>query len=268
MSTYAIGDIQGCRRSLAGLLRLIEFEPVNDRLWLVGDLINRGPDSLGVLRWARDLGDRAVVVLGNHELSLFATIAGVRRLRARDTMRDVLEAPDRDELVAWLVDRPLLHRAGEFVLVHAGLSPGWSVDAAEEAARAAERALRGDQHRALLKLVRVEAPERWDAAADGLERHAATLVQLTWLRAVRPDGSAMLGFSGPPEEAPAGCVPWWRHPARRSVDATVLFGHWAAFGHRIEPGIVALDSGCVWGGQLTAFRLEDGAVFQQPRIDP
>jgi bis(5'-nucleosyl)-tetraphosphatase (symmetrical) len=280
MATYAIGDVHGCLGTLEALLAELPPRSSEDRLWLVGDLVNRGPDSLGVLRWAAEsserLGGRFVAVLGNHDVHLLARAAGAAGPRRRDTLERLLEAPDRDELVAWLGRRPLLHREGDTVLVHAGLLPAWSVEEAEARARQAEEALRGPEAHALLarygarggKRSRELATAGSEAPPDGAERPEAppgpdeALAVLTSLRAVDAGGAPCFGFTGPPADAPPGLVPWFEAPGRRSAGATAVFGHWAALGLRFAPGVRALDSGCVWGGSLTALRLEDAQVWQ------
>jgi bis(5'-nucleosyl)-tetraphosphatase (symmetrical) len=248
MPTYAIGDIQGCYRTLQRLLRRIRFDPPGDRLWLVGDLVNRGPASLEVLRWARGLGAAATIVLGNHDLHLISRASGARRLKPRDTFTDVLRARDRAELVDWLGQRPLLHREKDRLLVHAGLLPGWTVTEAEALAREAEAALR--------------------QGSLGSRQLRLAVQAFTTLRTCSAAGRPCHGFSGPPDDAPRGCLPWFEVPGRKSADVTVVCGHWSALGLRLQPGLVALDTGCVWGGPLTAVRLEDQAVFQEPLADP
>lgn len=265
MSTYVIGDIHGCSRTLQKLLAKLDFDAEQDRLWLVGDLVNRGPDSLGVLRWARrlsdQLGERMVVVLGNHDLHLLALHAGLSDRRVVDDLKDILKAEDAEELITWLERRPLLHREGDHVLVHAGLLPQWTVDeAARWAARIAELLPTKEGKARLLR--RPEPPDLDDETRE-LRR---ALGALTRLRTCSAAGE-LCSFSGPPEEAPAGCLPWFRIDARRSRDATILSGHWAALGLHVEPGVFALDSGCAWGGPLTALRLEDGTIVQQKRRD-
>lgn len=260
MATYAIGDVQGCWRTLERLLERVGFDRAEDRVWFAGDLVNRGPGSLEVLRFARGLGERSQVVLGNHDLHLLAIAAGVRTRKRRDTVADVLASPDRDELLDWLRRRPLLHAEGEWVLLHAGLLPGWTLGEARERAREAEAWLRGprvNQALAAYARKRVKDPE--------LVRVHETLRALTLLRCVR-EGEMVLDYSGPPGEAPAGLIPW--HRARpRDPGVTVVCGHWAAQGFVREPGLLALDSGCVWGNALTAVRLEDGAAFQEPSAE-
>jgi len=263
MATYVIGDIHGCWRTLRRLLGRIAIDPEQDHLWLTGDLVNRGPASLAVLRWAHGtaaaMGERFVTVLGNHDVHLLALDAGVARPKDGDTLEAILDAPDRPELLGWLRQRPLLHRRGETVLVHAGLLPEWTVAAAERRARRLEQAL---QQQGASRLLRRKPRRRRDA----LPRLRQALYAFTALRTLRRDG-APCRFSGPPGEAPAGCLPWFEHPERRSVGQRVVFGHWAALGFHRSAGILGLDSGCVWGQRLTAIRLEDGAVFQEATAD-
>jgi len=261
VATYAIGDVQGCFEPLQRLLQRIAFDPDRDRLWLAGDLVNRGPGSLEVLRWARGLGPRLTAVLGNHDLHLLSAALGARPPKPRDTLEPVLSAPDRDELLAWVRGLPLLHREGDRVMVHAGLLPAWSVAEAEELAREAEAAIRGPGLADLLAGLG-DAPSAWSPDLPPAARVRLTIVALTRLRTCTADGVIEPEFSGPPDGAPPGRLPWFEVPGRRSADATVVFGHWAALGLHRAPGVVGLDSGCVWGGALTAVRLEDEAVFQ------
>jgi len=252
--------------SLSALLARIGDDPRRDRLWLTGDLVNRGPRSLEVLRWARDQGDRLVTVLGNHDLHLLARAAGLAAARRRDTLDDVLTAPDRDELIEWLRRRPLIHREGKLVLVHAGLLPDWSLAEAEELARELEEGLRGRHWMALLRDWR-GAIGSWRADLAPSARRALAMTAMATLRAVTADGAMRRDFNGPPAELPPGCVAWFDHPRRRSRDARILFGHWAALGLVLRRDVAALDSGCVWGDRLTALRLDDDAVFQQPALE-
>ncbi len=265
MATYAIGDIQGCWDALQRLLSRIGFDRSRDRLWLVGDLVNRGTGSLEVLRWARDLGDRAVVVLGNHDLHLLARALGVTRARAADTLDETLAAPDRDDLLAWLRSRPLAHREGRFLLVHAGLLPEWSSVDALAAARELEAVLRGpdDAAAALLSRLHAKSAPLPGAAHDAAQRRELAFAALVRIRCVDSrTGALALGYKGPPDEAPDGLVAWYDAPTRRERDVTVICGHWSALGLWIRPDLVALDTGCWMGRSLTAYRVEDGAVFQ------
>ncbi|HXO21560.1 MAG TPA: symmetrical bis(5'-nucleosyl)-tetraphosphatase [Thermoanaerobaculia bacterium] len=264
MATYAIGDVHGCFATLKRLLRRIAFDRRQDRLWMVGDLVNRGPRSLEVLRWAVDLDGRIVAVLGNHDLHLLARARGLARARRRDTLEPVLEARDRDDLLAWLHARPLLHREGSHLLVHAGLLPEWTLQAAEELAREVEEELRGSKAERLFKTLKAEPPGPLRRRLSPLARRRLALSAFTRLRTLSAAGLPCLDFSGPPREAPAGCVPWFAAPGRKNRGARILCGHWAALGLLLENGVAALDTGCVWGQSLTALRLDDGTVFQEP----
>lgn len=253
MATYVIGDIQGCFRTLTRLLARIEHDPAEDHLWLAGDLVNRGPDSLAVLRFAKSLGPRLVSVLGNHDLHLVARRLGLRQPGRRDTLDDVLNAPDCDELVEWLVSRPLMHRRGDYALVHAGLLPTWNLDTAQALAREAERGLGSrDERRGVLEAL----------YGSGDDPRRDTIEVFTRLRTCTRKGRPCFDFSGPPADAPRGCHPWFELASVPEA-VTLLFGHWAALGLYTEGNFVGLDTGCVWGGTLTAIRLEDREIFQE-----
>jgi bis(5'-nucleosyl)-tetraphosphatase (symmetrical) len=269
MAIYAIGDIQGCLGSLQQLVRQIEFDVNHDRLWLVGDLVNRGPDSLGVLRYIKSFDAAAQVVLGNHDLFLLAVAEGIVALRPKDTIQDVLAAGDRIELIEWIRHRPLHYRESSYLMIHAGLLPQWTIDDTAGYAREVEAVLAGPDYRAFLHSLFHGPTPQWDSSLTGPERLVSITRVLTRLRTCTPTGE-MSGFSGPPEQIPAGYLPWFHIPNRNNVDATVICGHWAALGLHLEPNLLAIDSGCVWGRQLTAIRLEDRTVFQvdcstQPR---
>jgi bis(5'-nucleosyl)-tetraphosphatase (symmetrical) len=264
MATFAIGDVHGCFDTLRRLLRRIRFDPREDRLWMVGDLVNRGPRSLDVLRWAVENDGRITAVLGNHDLHLLARASGLVQPKRRDTLAQVLDAPDRDDLLGWLRTRPFLHREGDAVLVHAGLFPGWTPRQAETLAREVEKALRGDEAEDLLRAFDQKAPDQWRDDLAGFDRVRIALAGFARLRTLGPDGRMCPDFSGPPKEAPKGCIPWYAFPDRKSASVNVIFGHWAALGLRVKNGVAALDTGCVWGRELTALRLDDGKVFQEP----
>lgn len=267
MATYAIGDVHGCFKTLQKLLQKIRFDPRHDHLWLVGDLVNRGPRSLAVLRWAVEQGDRVIVVLGNHDLHLLARAAGVAAPKRRDSLDDVLGAPDRDDLLGWLRSRPLLHRDGGYTLVHAGLFPEWTPRQAVELARETEAALQDGAAPGLLASLERKADERWDEGLEDGQRTRVALAGFARLRTLQPDGRMCASFSGPPKDAPDGCRPWFEVPERRSREETVLFGHWAALGLWLDDGVAGLDSGCAWGRELTALRLDDSKVIQQKVVD-
>ena len=264
MATYAIGDLQGCLGPLERLLLAIDFDATRDRLWFVGDLVNRGPDSLGCLRFVRGLGEPAVAVLGNHDLHLLCVAAGVQRTRKRDTLQAVLDAPDRDDLLAWLRSRPLLHVEGSFAMVHAGLLPEWDITTAQSLANEVEAVLRGPDWLPFLSSLYGNEPLRWGDSLAGQDRLRAIVNAMTRLRVCRADGSMDLDFRGEPDESCGESLPWFDMPGRRSTTHTIVCGHWSALGLRVTPSVVSLDSGCVWGRALTALRLEDRQVFQVP----
>jgi bis(5'-nucleosyl)-tetraphosphatase (symmetrical) len=263
MATYAIGDVHGWFEVFQRLLLRIGFDRRRDRLWLTGDLVNRGPGSLAMLRWAAEHSDSLHAVLGNHDVHLLARVAGVAAAKRRDTIDDILEAPDRDELAAWLRRRPLLHREDGHVLVHAGLLPIWTVSQAEALARECEAALQGERGDELLERWSRKEGDHWRERLKGLERACATLSSFTRLRTLQRDGSQCVDFNGAPDESPKDCLPWYElgHAPR---EETVLFGHWAALGLQRLRGSVCLDSGIAWGRSLSALRLEDGIFFQEP----
>ena len=263
MATFAIGDIHGCFRTVQHLVKLIRFDPGRDRLWLVGDLVNRGPGSLEVLRWVRELGDRAVCVLGNHDLKLLACGLGIRSSLKNPQLISILAAPDREELLSWLGSRPLVHREGGYVLVHAGLLPGWTVDQAIQLGGEIRRRLAGPGALELLQCLTARNLSEFKEKEPGSLRLAAALRAMTQLRTLNRDGSMDLNFVGPLAEMPDSLIPWFSFPGRRNHSATIVFGHWAALGMFQAPGIAGLDSNCVRGGRLTALRLEDGRTFQQ-----
>lgn len=263
MATYAIGDIQGCYTPFSRLLERIRFDPSQDRLWLAGDLVNRGPHSAAVLRLVRKLGDAAITVLGNHDLFLLMVAEGVAEAARDDTLDDVLRAPDRDELLHWLAGRPMIHVEERHVLVHAGLVPQWSVPQAAGLGGEIEAMLRGPRRRDLLKHLYGDKPSRWEDELKGWDRLRFIVNAMTRMRCCTPEGRLVLAAKGPPSRAPAGSLPWFRVPNPAWATHTVVFGHWSALGLLREPGVLALDTGCVWGGQLTAVRLEDGEVFQE-----
>jgi bis(5'-nucleosyl)-tetraphosphatase (symmetrical) len=262
MSTYAIGDVQGCHEQLLRLLERIDFDPARDTLWFVGDLVNRGPQSRAVVRFVRALGDRAVTVLGNHDLSLLVVAEGIRRAHASDTFNDILDAPDRDELLHWLRHQKLMHADGRYAMVHAGLLPQWSIPVALTLAREVEDALRGPAWREFLREMYGNEPVGWSDALRGYERLRVIVNAMTRLRLCAPDGAMEFSHKLGLENAPAGYVPWYDAPGRASAGTTIVFGHWAALGLVVREDVVALDTGCVWGRKLSALRLDDRRIDQ------
>ena len=264
MAIYAVGDVQGCYTELQRLLEQIGFDSARDQLWLVGDLVNRGPDSLGVLRLVKSFGDSAVTVLGNHDLHLLAVAAGVATQHRNDTLQPVLGAPDKDELLDWLRTRRLLHEQEGYVLVHAGLLPQWGVEQAKELAHEVEAALRGNRHHDYLTHMYGNHPDHWRDNLSGYSRLRVITNAFTRMRICTGRGEMEFKFKSELQDIPSGYMPWFDVPGRASAKATVVCGHWSALKLRIQPGLIALDTGCLWGGSLTAIRLEDRKVFQVP----
>ena len=261
MATYAVGDVQGCYDELQALLERMAYQPARDRLWFVGDLVNRGPKSLAVLRFVRALGERAVTILGNHDLHLLAQYAGVERGRGNDTFADVLQAPDARELVDWLRARPMMHAEEGRAMVHAGLLPAWSVERALALGREVEASLRGPEYRQFLAGMYGDAPEVWRDALGGADRLRVIVNAMTRMRFCSRDGRMDLRAKG--LVPPPGQAAWFElRPAAESW--MLVCGHWSTLGLKLTPRLAALDSGCVWGGQLSALRLEDRALFQVP----
>ena len=263
MATYAIGDIQGCYDSLQRLLEQCAFDPARDRLWLVGDLVNRGPRSLETLRFFKSLGEAAITVLGNHDLYLLMVAEGGAKYSGKDdTLDDIFEAPDRAELLGWLRKQPLCHTEGNYCLVHAGLLPQWTAARARELAREAEKALQGPDFREFIMNLWGSEPAAWSDDLAGWPRLRVIVNAMTRMRFCTPDGTMEFRVKGKVANAPAGHLPWFALPGRRSADSVLITGHWSALGLKITPNLLALDSGCLWGGHLTAVRLEDRRVFQ------
>ena len=255
MTRYAIGDVQGCYEELRALLAHLQFSADRDQLYFVGDLVNRGPASLAVLRFVHALADNAIVVLGNHDLHLLAVSQGARRKRKSDTLDDVLEASDRDSLLEWLITRPLAHASSGDLIVHAGLVPQWTIAMALDLAREVESALRNHPEKVFEHMYGDE-PHCWSDELTGMDRVRFTINVLTRLRVCTAEGRIDLGMKGKPPGSDSPYQPWFDVRQRRSRDARVVFGHWSALGFVRRNGVVGLDSGCVWGGALTAFDLD------------
>jgi bis(5'-nucleosyl)-tetraphosphatase (symmetrical) len=259
MAIYAVGDVQGCCDELETLLDRLRFDPARDRLWFVGDLVNRGPRSLDVLRLVHGLGDAAVVVLGNHDLHLLAIARGAARLRPADHMLEpILAAPDRERLLDWLQSRSVLHHdpALGMTMVHAGLPPQWDIPRARRCASELEAALRSDHSSRLFEAMYGNQPDLWDEELAGEQRLRFITNALTRLRVCDRAGRLLLKHKGPPGRMPASAIPWFQVPGRRSAGARIVCGHWSALGYHDADGVLALDTGCVWGGTLTAQRLD------------
>jgi bis(5'-nucleosyl)-tetraphosphatase (symmetrical) len=264
MATYAIGDLQGCLEPLQRLLDELNYDQAVDHLWFVGDLVNRGPASLEVLRFVRNLGAGATVVLGNHDLHLVMQSEGYGKRNSEDTLDAVLAAPDREELLAWLRSRPLFHVEGDYAMVHAGLLPAWDVAQAAALSDEVRAALMAPDYRDFLANMWGSTPTAWSDDLAGWDRLRVVVNAMTRMRFCSADGAMEFKAKGPAGNAPSGCLPWFDVPGRASADHAIVCGHWSALGLRIEDKLLALDTGCLWGGSLTAIRLEDRRVFQVP----
>lgn len=257
MATYAISDVQGCMAELEALLGLIAFDRKRDRLWFVGDLVNRGPDSLAVLRFVRDLGSAAIVVLGNHDLHLLAVAEGHGRgVRRKDTIADVLDAKDRDELLEWLRSRPLVHHDPDlaFTMVHAGFAPQWTLAQAIAAGQEVEAAL-ARRPAALYEDMYGDGPDLWSDTLRGGERLRCIVNCCTRLRFVDAEGRLNIRLKVAPADAPAPWIPWFNAPGRRTAQDRIVCGHWSALGLHVGANVWSIDTGCVWGNRLSALRL-------------
>jgi bis(5'-nucleosyl)-tetraphosphatase (symmetrical) len=267
MATYAIGDVQGCFDPLRQLIDSFHFDPASDRLWFVGDLVNRGPQSLEVLRYIKSLGASAVVVLGNHDLHLVMQAEGFGRANKEDTLEAVLAAPDRDELLAWLRAQPLFHLEGSWAMVHAGLLPAWTVTQAKALSDEVSAVLISPGYRGFLGNMWGSEPATWRDDLTGWDRLRVAVNAMTRMRFVTADGAMELrapGAKGPLGQGPAGCLPWFAMRGRASAGNNIVCGHWSALGYHEQADLLAIDTGCLWGGALTAVRLEDRRVFRLP----
>lgn len=262
MATYVMGDLQGCFIEFQRLMDLIQFDSTQDKLWLVGDIVNRGPDSLSLLRYIKQAGDLVTIVLGNHDLHLLMVATGIAKINPKDTLWPILNAPDRDELLHWLRQQKLLHTEGQYVMVHAGLLPSWSIAQAEELAREAENALCQERDQELLASIYSNEPNYWDDEWTGGVRLGVIINAMTRMRICSADGKMNLTFKGNLQSIPMGYLPWFRLPQRASQHHIIICGHWSALGLYLTDNLIALDSGCVWGRKLTAIRLEDLKIFQ------
>lgn len=259
MGIYAVGDIQGCLDEFQHLLEEIAFDPAGDQLWLVGDLVNRGLRSLETLRFVKSLGEAAVTVLGNHDLHALAVYYGGEAKKSKDTLDDLLAAPDIEELMGWLRSRPMLHHDPDLAttMVHAGLPPQWTLAQARELAAEMEQTLRGPDAGAFFAQMYGDEPKRWSNELTGWERLRFITNCLTRIRYCRDDGSLEMKIKTAPGSQPQGLFEWFKVPGRRSAGNRLVFGHWSTLGARLMPDVIALDSGCVWGGRLTAVRLDE-----------
>lgn len=271
MATYAVGDLQGCCDPLRRLLDYLQFDPADDRLWLVGDLVNRGPESLKTLRFVRSLGNAVRLVLGNHDLHLIMQAEGYGKANREDTLAGILAAPDRDELLVWLRQQPLVYGEGHWTMVHAGLLPQWSVAQAKRLSAEVSNALNAGNYREFLANMWGSEPTVWRDDLAGWDRLRVIVNAMTRMRYVTAEGVMelrALGNKAPPECGPLGCRPWFEarndNNSPDNAKNLLICGHWSGLGLRMEKNLLALDTGCLWGGALTAVRLDDRRVFQMP----
>ncbi|MCD6389941.1 MAG: symmetrical bis(5'-nucleosyl)-tetraphosphatase [Desulfobulbaceae bacterium] len=258
MAIYAIGDVHGHLAPLRHLLDIIKFNPASDQVWLAGDIVNRGPDSLEILRFIRDLGDAAKTVLGNHDLHLLAMAHGSRTVKKWDTFDSILTAPDREELLFWLRHLPIVHKdkSIQTLMVHAGVYGKWSKKELVMYGRELEKILQGDQYASFLENMYGNKPKQWKKTLMGWKRYRFIVNVCTRMRFCTDKGKPDFKHKGPPGSQPDTLIPWFRYPKRRCTKWRIVFGHWSTLGYLRESNIISLDSGCLWGHQLTAVQLD------------
>jgi bis(5'-nucleosyl)-tetraphosphatase (symmetrical) len=264
MATYVIGDIQGCLDDLKRLTDSLRFDPSQDKLWFTGDIVNRGPDSLGSLQFVRELGGAAITVLGNHDLHTLAVAHGTFRAHKSDTIEDILSSPDRDAVLDWLRQQPLLHHDSDLnvTLVHAGLPPQWDLEVARNCAHEVENMLRSDNYIDFLKVMYGNEPDTWVSSLEGMDRLRFITNCFTRLRFCNNDGKLDLTYKHAPGGQPEGYKPWFEIVGRRNTDTRVVFGHWSTLGRVHTNNITSLDTGCLWGGKLTAWCIEEDRFIE------
>lgn len=275
MAIYAIGDIQGCYNELRRLLDVIKFDPVHDRLWFVGDLVNRGPHSLETLRFIKGLGEAAVSVLGNHDLHLIATVVSLGKLGKKDTLGPILRAADCDELIDWLRKQKLFHYNEDYCMVHAGLPPQWDLAQTKAMAKEVEKVIGGDDYQRFFRSMYGNKPSLWQEDLSKIEKLRFAVNCFTRLRYCTLSGELDFHYKGPPGSQPAHLVPWFQVPGRKSRDLRIVFGHWSTLGYYAGHNVYSIDTGCLWGGQLTALRLNSNpqrtsiacACVQKPGLE-
>ncbi len=255
MSIYAIGDIQGCYDELLRLLDVIQFNETDDQLWFAGDLVNRGPKSLQTLRFVKSLGHSAITVLGNHDLHLIATALKQRKPHKKDSLSQILEAPDRDELLHWLRHRALFHHNNEFCLLHAGLPPQWDFSQTQKMAEKVEKILRGSDYINFFKTMYGDKPDIWDKDLSSIDKARFIVNCFTRMRYCDANGKLDFHYKGPLGSQPENLMPWFKVPGRKSADMKIIFGHWSTLGFHQSHNCYAIDTGCLWGGELTALKL-------------
>lgn len=267
MATYIVGDIQGCFDELQRLLEQVSFSAKKDQLWLAGDLVARGPKSLETLRFVKSLGTSATVVLGNHDLHLLAVAHGIKKVKDKDKTAPIFTAPDKEDLLAWLAQQPLMAEHDEFVMCHAGISPQWNLKTARKCAREVERIIQSEELPWLLKNMYSNQPDSWDDSLQGLDRYRYIINAFTRMRFCFPDGRLDMDCKLPPQQVSGNeLIPWFDVPQRVHLNKTVLFGHWAALQGHVDEEIIGLDTGCVWGGSLTMISWDDKKIFTQDAL--
>lgn len=257
MAVYAIGDIQGCYDEFRRLLDQIAFDPGRDRLWLAGDLVNRGPKSLETLRFVKGLGDAAITVLGNHDLHLIATVVSLSKAGKKDTLGAILRAEDCDELIHWLRRQRLFYRDGDFCMLHAGLPPQWDLATTEQMARETEQAMQGADYERFFRSMYGNKPLLWRDDLPKNEKLRFAVNCFTRLRYCTLAGELDFGQKGAPGTQPPHLLPWFQVPGRKSLELRIIFGHWSTLGYYEGYNCYSIDTGCLWGGQLTALRLDE-----------
>lgn len=255
MAIYAIGDIQGCYNELRRLLDVIKFDPEHDRLWLAGDLVNRGPHSLETLRFIKGLGESAISVLGNHDLHLIATVVSLTKTGKKDTLGPILRAADCDELIDWLRKQRLFYHNDQYCMLHAGLPPQWDFAQTQRMAKQVEDVIGGEDYQRFFRSMYGNKPVIWQDDLAKMEQLRFAVNCFTRLRYCTLDGELDFHQKGPPGSQPSHLVPWFSVPWRKSRDMRIIFGHWSTLGYYAEDNVFAIDTGCLWGGQLTALKL-------------
>lgn len=264
MATYLVGDIQGCFDELQQLLTTVDFDSTNDTLWLAGDLVARGPKSLETLRFVKSLGNSAKVILGNHDLHLLAIYHGINPIKKKDKTAPIYDADDCDELIQWLRQQPLFLEHDEFVMCHAGISPQWDLQTARECSQEISQLLSSDEWVWLLSNMYDSLPDFWHSDLQGMERNRYIINAFTRMRFVHSDMRLDMKCKLPPSEAKQdNLIPWFAHPERTKIEKPIIFGHWAALMGYQDDNAIGLDTGCVWGGELTMLRWEDKKMFTQ-----
>ncbi|PPD34279.1 MAG: diadenosine tetraphosphatase [Methylomonas sp.] len=257
MAIYAIGDIQGCYNEFRRLLDVIQFDPAEDQLWLTGDLVNRGPHSLETLRFIKGLGDAAISVLGNHDLHLIATVASFSKTGKKDTLGPILRASDCDELITWLRQQRLFFFNEQFCMLHAGLPPQWNFEQTKLVAREVEQVIGGDDYHKFFRSMYGNKPTVWQDDFPKTEKLRFAVNCFTRLRYCTPEGELDFQYKGAPGSQAANLMPWYAVPGRKSLDMRIIFGHWSTLGFYQGYNVYSIDTGCLWGGQLTALKLDE-----------